>query len=54
MLGRGDYLALQAFTTPTPAGERHLDAIRVAVAELLAWLHAMETGEAESTGAIAL
>ena len=31
MLERGDYLAMMAFTTPTPAGERHMDAIRAAV-----------------------
>ena len=31
MLEGGDYLALLAFTTPTPGGERHLNAIRAAV-----------------------
>ncbi len=31
MLERGDYLAFLAFTTPTPGGERHLQAIRAAV-----------------------
>jgi len=31
MLERGDYLAMMAFTTPTPGGERHMDAIRAAV-----------------------
>ncbi len=31
MLEKGDYLALLAFTTPTPGGERHLEAIRAAV-----------------------
>lgn len=31
MLGRGDYLALLAFTTPTPGGARSLAAMRAAV-----------------------
>ncbi len=31
MLGRGDYLALLAFTTPTPEGDRIMSAIRAAI-----------------------